>query len=230
VINRSPASLGDFSSLPSSWVNFLPTGASDVPDLDKLFGGTETVLPDRSTVFRAFHATDPETVRVVLLGQDPYFKPGLADGLAFSQAGDVDKRSALHRIFLNLESDPNRNFIRPKTGDLSKWADDGVLLMNAALTVAENHPRSHLAHWASFTLAVLRNLGNSQQRIAFILLGADAIEIAMPVLTNAPIGSIVRAAHPTAGDPGSERPFRTSHVFSEANEFLPGAPIQWDLS
>lgn len=220
----------DFSTLPTAWVDFLPSGVADVPDLDALYAGPTTVLPSRRQVFRAFCATPPDRVRVVLLGQDPYPSAGMADGLAFSQPGVTNKGSALHRIFLNLTRDPKVPFTRPKTGDLTAWANEGVLLMNAALTVKEGLPKSHLDEWEGFTRAILRSLDDPQRTIAFILLGGDARDVALSALTAVPSESIIRAAHPMAGDPGQERPFHTAHVFSEANAFLSDAPVHWDLA
>ena len=217
----------DFSTLPSQWVGFLPSGEDDVPDLDVIYGGPENVLPKRQYLFRAFHATLPERVRVVLLGQDPYPSAELADGLAFSQAGVTNNRSALHRLFLNLARDPKIQFDCPNTGDLTSWANQGVLLMNAALTVEEEAPKSHLGEWTRFSRTVLRTLADERRRIAFILLGGDAIDTALPALSKAPAGSIIRAAHPMAGDPGEERPFHLAHVFSEANAFLSNPPVNW---
>ena len=167
----------------------------------------------------------------MLLDQDPYDPPGLADGLAFSQPGAVNKRSALHRIFLNLERDVRTPFTRPAIGDLSLWANRGVLLLNTALTVVENTPKSHLAIWRPFTEGVLRSLDDPDREIAFMLLGANAVGLATSALQTVSAGSCIRAAHPTAGDPGDERPFHLSRVFSEANDvFGSNDPIDWNLS
>lgn len=94
-----------------------------VPDMDQIYSASARVLPDRDRVFRAFSATPYERARVVLLAQDPYDTAGRADGLAFSQPGPIEKDSALHRIFLNLERDPSISFSRPPRGDLAKWAE-----------------------------------------------------------------------------------------------------------
>lgn len=220
----------DFSRLPITWVEFLPRSDSDIPNLDALYTKPSSVLPERNHIFRAFHATPPENVRVVLVGQDPYSDLGKADGLAFSQQGKTDKRSALHRLFRNLERDPVIAFNYPSTGNLMQWALEGVLLMNAALTVETGQPKSHLAMWKSFSRSVLHGLSNPSRRIAFILLGADAIEMALPALATVSAESIVRAAHPMAGNPGNERPFNSAHVFSEANRVLSGTAIKWDLN
>lgn len=218
----------DPSRLHDTWKSQLQ---SEVPDLARLYASSQQVFPDRSQVFRALSATEFEQVRVVLLGQDPYDAAGLADGLAFSQPGAINKRSALHRIFLNLERDDRTPFTRPPIGDLSPWADRGVLLLNVALTVVENTPKSHLAIWKPFTEAILRSLDDPDRGIAFILLGADAVDLATSVLQNVSADSFIRAAHPMAGYPGDERPFHVSRVFSEANDFLgSGDPIDWNLS
>lgn len=217
----------DHDTLHGQWASIL---GAHVPDLDRIYSSPERVFPDRGHVFRAFAATPHERTRVVLLGQDPYDTAGRADGLAFSQHGAVAKDSALHRMFLNLERDPDVSFSRPLDGDLTKWADEGVLLLNAALTVVEDTPGSHLAVWKSFTRAVLRSLCDPRRQIVFILLGGDAVRLALPAIRGVPTGRIIRAAHPVAGYPGNERPFHSTQVFSETNFALrPGAPVDWSL-
>ncbi len=219
--------MNDHGSLRGHWSSLL---SAHVPDLDRIYSSSERVFPARDRVFRAFSATPHEKVRVVLLGQDPYDTAGRADGLAFSQRGPIAKDSALHRIFLNLERDPEVSFSRPVQGDLTKWAHEGVLLLNAALTVVEDTAGSHLAAWKSFTRAVLRSLSDPGRKIVFILLGGDAVKFGLPALKGVPIDRIIRAAHPMAGFPGNERPFHSAHVFSETNLALrPREPVDWSL-
>ncbi|WP_084106233.1 uracil-DNA glycosylase [Demequina sp. NBRC 110056] len=219
--------LQDYSRLHDRWGSLL---GPHVPDLGQIYSTTARVFPDRNRVFRAFSATPFGQVRVVLLGQDPYDTVGRADGLAFSQPGGVAKRSALHRLFLNLERDPNIAFSRPRSGDLTKWAEKGVLLLNAALTVAERVPRSHLAFWQPFTREVLRSVSSANSRAVFVLLGGDAVKLALPELQGVPDRRIIRAAHPMAGNSGGERPFHSVRVFSEVNSVLPAnATVDWSL-
>jgi uracil-DNA glycosylase len=219
--------MNDDGILRGHWSSLL---GAHVPDLDRIYSSSGRVFPERDRVLRAFSATPHEQVRVVLLGQDPYDTAGRADGLAFSQHGMIAKDSALHRIFLNLERDPEVSFSRPIRGDLTKWAHEGVLLLNAALTVVEDTAGSHLAIWKPFTRAVLRSLSDPSRKIVFILLGGDAVKLALPALKSVPIDRIVRAAHPMAGFPGNERPFHSAHVFSETNLALrPGDPVDWSL-
>ena len=221
-------SVQDAATLSDDWAAVVGV---EVPDLDAIYGTEDTVLPDRPAVFRAFHATPPDRVRVLMLGQDPYPKFGMADGLAFSQPGSIDRRSALHRIFQNLERDASTAFVRPSTGDLSKWASNGVLLLNSALTVRAGRPTSHVQHWNEFVRAVIRYFDRPGGDVAFMLLGHRAIELALSELTQVEPASIIRAAHPMAGAPGRERPFHTARVFSEASAFLgPSRCVNWSLT
>lgn len=221
-------SVQDASTLPDDWAAVV---GAELPDLDAIYGIQDTVLPDRSSVFRAFHATPPDRVRISMLGKDPYPKFGMADGLAFSQPRSIDRRSALHRLFLNLERDVSTAFVRPTTGGLSKWASNGVLLLNSALTVRAGSPASHVEHWSEFVKAVIRFFDRPGGEVAFMLLGHPAIELALPELTQVEPASIIRAAHPMAGEPGRERPFHTARVFSEANAFLgPSRCVNWSLT
>lgn len=214
-------------TLPRVWDEWLDLRVSDrPPDLQSLYQRGLDVLPERRNVFRAFELTAPTDVRVMVLGQDPYDTSGLADGLAFSQHGEVDKRSALHRIFLNLERDPDIPFTRPATGDLTEWATGGVLLLNTALTVVSNKPKSHLRLWKPFIETVIRSLAASGSPIAFVVLGEDARKIAMPLLRQVPRDAIIRAAHPMASNT-DQRPFKGTYVFSEANQFLGDRAINW---
>lgn len=227
TIAHTAARTGDNANLPSDWASILD---SSVPDLGAVYDSDVATFPERRFVFRAFWSTPLDQVRVVLLGQDPYDKAGLADGLAFSQSGPIDKKSALHRLFLNLERDKAISFSRPVSGDLAGWADQGVLLLNSALTVTENKPKSHLKLWEGFVETVLRHFDNPDGHVAFILLGGDAVDLALSQLGSTQPEAIIRAAHPMAGDPGKERPFHKAHVFSEANAFLgPERAVDWRL-
>ncbi|WP_171821970.1 uracil-DNA glycosylase [Microbacterium sp. CGR1] len=223
----SVAKAANGPTLPRAWDEWLDLRVSDrPPDLQSLYQRGQDVLPERRNVFRAFELVAPTDVRVVLLGQDPYDTSGLADGLAFSQQGEVDKRSALHRIFLNLERDPDIQFARPATGNLTEWATGGVLLLNTALTVFSEKPKSHLRLWKPFIETVIRRLAASGSPIAFVVLGEDARKIAMPLLRQVPREAIIRAAHPVASNTG-QRPFKGAYVFSEANQFLGDRVINW---
>lgn len=220
--------LPNTSALPADWARVI--GGFE-PNLDSIYTAGTNVFPDRARVFQAFWGTPLSKVRVILLGQDPYDTAGLADGLAFSQSGPTSKQSALHRLFLNLERDPEIEFSRPATGDLTRWADQGVLLLNAALTVLEDNPKSHLSQWKNFVKRVLHHFNSSHAKVAFILLGRDAIRLALPELNQVDPAALIRAAHPMAGDPGKERPFHTARVFSEANVFLgPDHAVDWCLA
>ena len=133
----------------------------------------ETVYPPRADWFAAFRLTPPERVRVVILGQDPYHEPDQAMGLAFSVRTGVKLPPSLRNIYKELESD--LGVPAPVSGDLSAWAEQGVLLLNTVLTVAAGRANSHKnLGWQRFTDAVIAALSRLPQPLAFVLWGAPA--------------------------------------------------------
>ena len=133
----------------------------------------ETVYPPRADWFAAFRLTPPERVRVVILGQDPYHEPDQAMGLAFSVRDGVKLPPSLRNIYKELEAD--LGVPAPASGDLTAWAEQGVLLLNTVLTVAAGRANSHKNFgWQRFTDAVIANLSRLPQPVAFVLWGAPA--------------------------------------------------------
>ena len=131
------------------------------------------VFPHPSRVFRAFELTSPEDARVVILGQDPYHTPGVADGLAFSTAEGHQIPPSLLNMFKEIESE----FGVPcqRNPDLTRWAKQGVLLMNASLSVKSGEANSHAEYgWHTFTDAVIRAVSRGQSNVVFMLWGAFA--------------------------------------------------------
>lgn len=186
-----------------------------------------TVYPPRSQWFRAFSETPFSAVRAVILGQDPYHGPGQANGLAFSVNPGVKIPPSLRNILKELQSDCG--ITPPDSGDLTAWAENGVLLLNTVLTVREAQPGSHRKlGWEQFTDAVLDALNQKEGPVAFLLWGNDARRKAER-LTN-PRHLVLEAAHPS--------PLSASHGFfgcrhfSKATQFLAkaGIPLDWNLS
>ena len=176
---------------------------------------TKTIYPKQNEVFNAFRYTDFNDVKVVILGQDPYHGPNQAEGLSFSVSNSVLKPPSLQNIFKELESDLGIPF--PKSNSLKPWARQGILLLNAVLTVEEHKPTSHKDKgWEIFTDDVIKLLNKKDTPIVFILWGSYA-RAKKKLITN-PIHLVIESAHPS---PFSARNgFFGSKPFSKTNEFL----------
>ena len=175
----------------------------------------KTIYPKQNEIFNAFRYTSYDDVKVVIIGQDPYHGPKQAEGLSFSVSNDVLKPPSLQNIFKELESDLGIPF--PKHNSLIPWAREGVLLLNAVLTVEEHKPASHSKiGWEMFTDHVIEVLNKREKPIVFILWGAFA-RSKKNLITN-PNHYIIESAHPS---PFSARNgFFGSKPFSKTNEFL----------
>ena len=175
----------------------------------------KTIYPKQNEVFNAFRYTDFDQVKVVILGQDPYHGPNQAEGLSFSVKDEVLKPPSLQNIFKELESDLGIPF--PEHNSLKNWAKQGVLLLNAVLTVEEHKPTSHKEKgWEIFTDDVIKLINQKQTPVVFILWGSYARN-KKSLITN-PKHLIIESAHPS---PFSTRNgFFGSKPFSKTNEFL----------
>ena len=176
---------------------------------------TKTIYPPKENIFEAFKHTDYDNVRVVILGQDPYHGPNQAEGLSFSVSNNVSKPPSLKNIFKELENDLGIQF--PEVNSLKPWADRGVLLLNAVLTVEEHKPASHAKKgWEIFTDNVIKELNKKEEPIVFILWGNYSRE--KKDLINNHNHFIIESPHPS---PFSARTgFFGSKPFSKTNEFL----------
>ena len=181
----------------------------------------KTIYPKKTEVFNAFKYTDYNNVKVVILGQDPYHGPNQAEGLSFSVSNEVLKPPSLKNIFKELESDLGIPF--PEHNSLKPWAKEGVLLLNAVLTVEEHKPASHANKgWETFTDEIIKILNKKEEPVVFILWGNYAREKKV-YITN-PIHYIIESPHPS---PFSARNgFFGSKPFSKTNEFLKSKGIK----
>lgn len=185
--------------LPQSWHNLLTHELSQ-PYWSELHNFVQkqrdasTVYPPADQTFRAFTLTEPQDVRVVILGQDPYHSPGQANGLCFSVNRGFKIPPSLRNIYKELHTDLG---ITPSTsGDLSSWAQQGVLLLNATLTVNEHGAGTHQGRgWETFTDAVVRTLGAGSSPLVFVLWGAFARR--KKILISQPQHTIIESAHPS---------------------------------
>ena len=175
----------------------------------------KVIYPKQNEVFNAFRYTDFDHVKVVILGQDPYHGPNQAEGLSFSVRNEVLKPPSLKNIFKELESDLGIQF--PESNSLKPWAKQGVLLLNAVLTVEEHKPTSHKDKgWEEFTDDIIKIINTKKDPVVFILWGAYARN-KKSLITN-PIHLIIESAHPS---PFSARNgFFGSKPFSKTNKFL----------
>lgn len=185
------------------------------------------VFPPSEHMFAAFNATDFDSVRVVILGQDPYHGPGQAHGLSFSVPDGVPPPPSLQNIFKELARD--LGMPRPSTGNLTPWARQGVLLLNAVLSVEMARPGSHQGKgWEAFTDEVIRRLGNEREGLVFMLWGAYA-QAKGRIIDNRR-HCVLRAPHPSPLS--AHRGFIGCGHFSAANRYLLGRgqkPIDWSL-
>jgi uracil-DNA glycosylase len=185
-----------------------------------------TVYPPAEDLFAAYRLCPPSRTRVLILGQDPYHGPGQAHGLSFSVRDGVRVPPSLRNVFKELAEDVN--VAPPTSGDLTGWARQGVLLLNAVLTVRGGAAASHANKgWEAFTDATIRALDAQRDRVVFLLWGGYARKKA--ALVTSPQHVVLEAGHPSPLNP---RGFRGSRPFSAANKALAdaGLPVvSWEL-
>lgn len=174
-----------------------------------------TVYPPAAQVFAAFDSCPFSDVKVVILGQDPYHGPGQANGLCFSVSPGVAIPRSLANIFKELSADTGKP---PRTsGDLTDWARQGVLLLNATLTVEAHRAGSHQGRgWEQFTDAVIRRLAESRDNLVFILWGAYAIRKGEFIDRSRHL--VLTSPHPSPLS--ASRGFFGNHHFTRANQYL----------
>ena len=189
---------------------------------------SKTVYPPYEEIFNAFKFTPLDSVKVVILGQDPYHEEGQAHGLAFSTPDGRPIPRSLKNIFKEINAE--YNYPIPESGCLEKWAKQGVFLLNTVLTVEEGNANSHSdCGWQIFTDNVIKILNNRKQPIVFMLWGKQA-EKKMGLLTN-PNHLVLVTSHPSPFS--ARRGFLGCNHFILANEFLRDNgldEIDWNLS
>ncbi|WP_126249317.1 uracil-DNA glycosylase [Chitinophaga rhizosphaerae] len=187
----------------------------------------KTIYPNGSQIFNAFEKTPFSRVKVVILGQDPYHGPGQAHGLCFSVQKGVKPPPSLVNIYKEMNKDLGMAI--PDTGDLTPWAESGVLLLNAFLTVRDGEPASHSKiGWENFTDAVIRKISNEKEGVIFMLWGRFAQD--KQVLIDATKHHVLKAAHPSPFS--ADKGFFGCRHFSKANELLVKQgqePVNWQL-
>lgn len=176
---------------------------------------SQTIYPPGKEIFRAFDCADFEQVKVVIIGQDPYHGPGQANGLCFSVRDGVPIPPSLKNIFKEIHADMGTPI--PKSGDLERWARQGVLLLNATLTVRASSAGSHQNKgWEEFTDAVIRVVSENKTNIVFLLWGAYAQRKGEIIDRSRHL--VLMSAHPSPFS--ADRGFFGNKHFSKTNEYL----------
>ncbi|MDE5645815.1 MAG: uracil-DNA glycosylase [Muribaculaceae bacterium] len=183
------------------------------------------VYPPAASIFAAFDASPFSETKVVIIGQDPYHGPGQANGLCFSVSPGIDMPPSLRNIFKEVSADTGAPM--PADGDLTRWARQGVLLLNSSLTVREHQPKSHSGiGWERLTDAAVRMLATKRDNLVFILWGSDAIRKGEFIDRSRHL--VLTSPHPSPLS--AHRGFFGNRHFSRANEYLTAhgkTPIVW---
>ncbi len=195
----------------------------DQPYFEKLAGFVKQeyqnhhCLPKGNDIFNAFNLTPFDQVKVVIMGQDPYPTPGHAHGLCFSVQEQVQPLpKSLINIFREIKDDLGQDF--PQNGSLVRWAKQGVLLLNAVLTVRAGQPRSHQGKgWEIFTNQVIKKISDNKENVVFMLWGGDAKK--KKILIDASKHLILESGHPSPLSANRGYWFGNKH-FSKTNNFL----------
>lgn len=186
---------------------------------------TRRIYPRGSNIFRAFDKCPLDKLKVVIIGQDPYHGPGQAHGLCFSVAEGVPHPPSLQNIFKEVAADIGTPI--PVSGNLDRWAEQGVLLLNAVLTVREHEAASHAGKgWETFTDAVVRKIAERKQGVVYLLWGSYAQR--KGAIADPTQNCILKAVHPSPLS--AYRGFLGCKHFSKANEYLISTgqtPINW---
>ncbi|MBO5249810.1 MAG: uracil-DNA glycosylase [Muribaculaceae bacterium] len=186
---------------------------------------SKTIFPPAAKIFAAFDACPFDQVKVVILGQDPYHDVGQANGLCFSVEPGIPMPPSLINIFKEIKSDIGTDM--PENGDLSRWAEQGVLLLNATLTVEAHKAASHQGKgWEEFTDEVIMRLANDRENLVFMLWGSYAIKKGAFIDRNRHL--VLTSPHPSPLS--AYRGFFGNKHFSKANEYLTlhkKEPITW---
>lgn len=220
-------------AIEQSWKELLanefakPYFTEIVKTIKTEIGSGKTIYPSGKHIFNAFAHTPVDNVKVVIIGQDPYHNPGQAHGLSFSVPDGVHPPPSLVNIYKEIESD--LGIKQPTTGNLTKWANQGVLLLNASLTVVANSPMSHSKiGWHQFTDEVIKLISVHKQHIVFMLWGKFAQN--KMALIDANKHLLLTAAHPSPLS--AYNGFYGCKHFSKTNDWLLAkgeAPIDWQL-
>lgn len=217
--------------LSNSWAPYLEQELQKeyIKNLEKYlvaeYKKNKNIYPAAENLFSALDLVDIKNLKVVILGQDPYHGEGQAHGLSFSVNDGIKHPPSLRNIFTELKSDLNISI--PESGNLTRWAQQGVLLLNTVLTVEAEKPGSHQNRgWETFTDEIIKTINKNCDHVVFILWGSNAQKKSVLIDTTKHL--ILKSAHPSPLS--SYRGFFGSKPFSKANNWLKKmkkTPISW---
>lgn len=186
---------------------------------------TQTIYPPGKLIFNAFDKCPIEKLKVVIIGQDPYHGPGQAHGLCFSVPEGIKFPPSLRNIFKEISGDIGTPI--PESGNLERWAEQGVMLLNATLTVRASNAGSHQKKgWETFTDAVIKKISEEKENVVFLLWGAYAQKKEELIDTSKHF--VLKSVHPSPLS--ASRGFFGNHHFSRTNEYLKAKglePVEW---
>jgi uracil-DNA glycosylase len=207
-----------FSAMHSSWQSRLSASKGLLTEIEEHLSSETDTTPDKAVVMRAFEQPF-ESVKVLLIGQDPYPTQGVACGLAFAVSAGAKHPQSLKNLMKELATDiPEAS----SSGELSRWSDQGVMLLNSALTTKISDAGAHAKIWSSFTKAVIQELDSKS--LVCLSLGEHAKRLSQTIV----LGEIVQATHPSPLS--ASRGFFGSRIYSRVNSALQAkglAPIDW---
>lgn len=219
--------------IENSWKTMLKTEfeADYFKNIKKILTQEKSIFkiyPNGATIFNAFNLTPFDKVKVVIIGQDPYHEPNQAHGLCFSVLDGVKHPKSLENIFKEMNTDLGNPY--PKSGNLTSWAEQGVLMLNATLTVRKGEANSHQnIGWQKFTDAVIEKLSREKEGIIFLLWGGFAKKKGLMIDTNK--HHVLTCGHPSPLSANKGHWFGNKH-FSKTNELLlkmEKSPINWKI-
>lgn len=213
-----------------SWKTLFLENADQLLKISEILDNCkETILPNPDVAFNAFKVTPLSDVKVVILGQDPYYQPGLANGLAFSVSPGVKVPDSLLNVYDEIERSLGLK-MNKKNGDLTPWAEQGVLLLNRALSVIQDKPRTHLNVWSPFIKKVLIEVGQNEN-VVFMIWGKDSVGFFENYVAHQISAKYLYSGHPSPNNTTGS--FLGSNCFKKANEFLESKklkPINWEIN
>lgn len=212
------------TKINTNWKFILENILLDFKELDiKLimekedFDGLAEIYPPTNLIFNAFNFFNIEDLKIVIIGQDPYHQPGQANGLCFSVENGIKIPPSLQNIFKEMNNDLEKEQTKPKSGDLTYLAKQGILLLNNTLTVRQSKPNSHLKYWKGFSDQVINYILNNKEGVIFLLWGNNAKNILKNKDTSKQY--ILESNHPSPLSANRGGWFNKRH-FSKCNNIL----------
>lgn len=215
--------------IPPLWANAFEVARDDLKVIvnrisEDMMKTEKTVFPEKENIFRAFKYCSPEDIKVIILGQDPYHQVGVANGLSFSVPRGLKINRSLQSIYRELERTID-NFRSPDHGDLTAWAEQGILLLNSSLTVYANEPNSHKGYWLPFVKKIFEYINEVNKEAIFVFWGNEAKKLQGYINSKS---HVFTHCHPVAY--GNK--FAGNNHFNKINNKLielGREPIDWSL-